>query len=299
VKNRLLVGLAAAVAAALLFSSFPERSLAQGNNNGLPDDLKIGNAGKGKGGKGRGKAKGPSLPTPRMADGHVNFGPAPGQKGDWSGGAGLTLVSNQAPDSIDNVLQNRPSNPTVDQVPFLPWARALYTHRRETLTADDPHVRCKPSAGARLYHTPYGFEIVQVPEMQEVFMMGVGGPHTYRTVYMDGRPHPADLDPTYHGHSIGSWDGDALVVDSIGFNTRFWFSREGLPHTEQLHTIEKFQRPDYDTLLYTITIDDPGAYSAPWTGGWTIPWSATNEMYEFVCQENTRDSRHMYGGDSK
>jgi hypothetical protein len=294
--------MAAAVTAALLFTSFAERSLAQGGAqgkggvNGLPDDFKAGGA---KGGKGKGKAKGPAGPTPRLADGKVNFGPIAGQKGVWSGGAGLTLVSNQAPDSIDNVLQNRPANPRADQVPFLPWAKSLYEHRRETLTADDPHVRCKSSAGARLYHTPYGFEIIQVPEMQQVFMMGVGGPHTYRTIYMDGRPHPADLDPSYHGHSIGSWDGDTLVVDSIGFNTRMWFSREGLPHTEQLQTIEKFQRPDHNTLLYTITVDDPGAYTAPWTGGWTIPWSATGEMYEFICQENTRDSKHMFGGDSK
>ena len=300
-KNRLLVGVVA-VAAALLLSSFPERSLAQGGagkgngTNGLPDDLKIGGqAVKGKGGgKGKG-AKGPSRPTPRLADGHVNFGPIAGEKGVWNGGAGLTLVTN-GPNAIDNTTDRRVS---LDQVPWQPWSKELFLHRRQTLTADDPHVRCKPSGGARLYHTPYGFEIIQVPEMQKVFMSGVGGPHTYRQVYMDGRPHPADFDPAYEGHSIGRWEGDALIVDSVGFNTRFWLSRDGEPHTEQLHTIEKFERPDYNTLLYTLTVDDPGAYTAPWSSGWTINWNANGEMYEFICQENTRDSKHMYGNDSK
>lgn len=299
-KKRLMLVVAATVTAALLFTSFPERLLAQGGEkgvNGLPDDLKLpGVAAKGKGGRGgKGKAKGPARPAPRLPDGHVSFGPYPGEKGVWQGGAGLTLVTN-GPNAIDNSLDRRPS---VDEVPFLPWAKELFLHRRRTLTADDPHVRCKPSGAARLYHTPYGFEIIQVPELQRVFMSGVGGPHTWRVVYMDGRPHPADLDPTYHGHSIGYWEGDALVVDTVGFNTRFWLSRDGEPHTEQLHTIERFERPDYNTLIYTLTIDDPGAYTQPWSSSWTINWGPNAEMYEFICQENNRDARHMLGDRSR
>ena len=75
------------------------------------------------------------------------------------------------------------------------------------------------------------------------------------------------------------------------------FTREGLPHTEQLHLTEKFTRPEYDTLRYEVTVDDPGAYTKPWSGGWAIPWSNTSdEMYEYMCQENNRDVKHMYGG---
>jgi hypothetical protein len=293
--RKLMLGVAAAAAAVVLLAAFP--SAAQ-DNNGLPDNFKAGGKG---GGKGKGKAKGPARPTPHLPDGTVNFGPAPGEKGVWQGSAGATLTRNpnagRGGGFAGNANSLAPVNPTVDEIPFLPWARALYDYRRETLTADDPHVRCKSSGGARLYHTPYGFEIIQVPEMQQIFIAGVGGPHTYRTVYMDGRPHPADLDPTYHGHSIGRWEGETLVIDSIGFNTRFWIARDGHPHTEQLHTIERLSRPEYDTLVYEITVDDPGAYSRPWTAGWAIPWSSTAEMYEYICQENNRDSRHMFGGD--
>jgi hypothetical protein len=296
VRKEILTGLAAIAAAVLLFSS-PEPSMAQ--------DAPA-KAGPGKGGKG-GKAKAPSRPTPRNADGRIILGPPPGEKGVWQGNAGAVLVrnlrpaANTPPPPPTNVMAVPPVNPTIDEIPFQPWARALLDFRQESLTADDPHVRCKSSGGARLYHTPYGFEIIEVPEMQQILMAGVGGPHTYRVIYMDGRPHPplAEIDPGYHGHSIGRWEGkDKLVVDTVGFNLRFWFAREGYPHTEQLHTIETFERPTLETLVYRITVDDPGAYTAQWTAGWSIPWSATNEMYEYICQENNRDSRHMFGGDS-
>jgi hypothetical protein len=248
-------------------------------------------------GKGKGKARPPSRPTPHWPDGRVNFGPLPGEKGVWAGNAGSTLATNDRRGGIDNNRINLPTNLKVSDVPFQPWARALYDYRQAKLTADDPHVRCKGSGGPRLYHTPYGFEIIDMPEMQQVFVVGVGGPHTWRVFYMDGRQHPKDLDPSYYGNSIGHWEGETLVVDTVGYNERFWFVREGLPHTEQLHLIEKFSRPEYDTLRYEVTIDDPGAYTKPWTGGWAIPWNPSDEVYEYMCQENNRDVKHMYGGE--
>ena len=268
-----------ALAAAVMFCILPGPSFAQ-------------NQGKG---KGKAKAKEPSRPTPHWPDGHVNLGPLPGEKGDWAGSAGTSLASNQR--GIDNPGLNLPTNLKIADVPFLPWARTVYDHRQETLTADDPHVRCKASGGPRLYTTPYGFEMVEVPEMQRIFVMGVGGPHTWRVIFLDGRPHPTDLDPSFYGHSVGHWEGDSLVVDTVGFNEKFWLSREGVPHTEKLHLTERFTRTDYNDLKYEATIDDPGAYSAPWTGGWNIPWNPNGEMYEFVCQDNNRDVRHMYGGE--
>jgi hypothetical protein len=114
---------------------------------------------------------------------------------------------------------------------------------------------------------------------------------------MDGREHPKDLDPSFFGHSVGHWEGDSLVVDSVVFNERFWLTREGMPHTTALHLTERFTRTDYDTLKYEATIDDPGAYTRPWTGGWNIRWQAGEEMYEYVCQDNNRDAKHMYGGE--
>jgi hypothetical protein len=277
----------AAAAALSLFVWFVAPSPAQDlTNQGVPQGK----------GKGKGKQRPPSRPTPHHADGRVNFGPLPGEKGVWNGTAGATFATNVGR-GLDNNLVNLPTNLKIPDVPFQPWARALYDHRQATLTADDPHVRCKSSGGPRLYHTPYGFEIVDIPEMKQIFVMGVGGPHTYRTIYMDGRRHPEHLNPTYHGYSIGHWEGETLVVDTVGYNERFWLSREGLPHTERLHLTERFTRPEYDTLRYEATIDDPGAYTKPWSGGWAIPWNPNDEMYEYVCQENNRDGRHMFGGE--
>jgi len=103
--------------------------------------------------------------------------------------------------------------------------------------------------------------------------------------------------PSYFGHSVGHWDGETLVVDTVGFNERFWLTREGIPHTEYLHLTERFTRVDFDDLKYEATIDDRGAYTKPWSGGWMIRWSPGEEMYEYMCQENNRDVRHMYGGE--
>ena len=249
-------------------------------------------------GRGRGRgARPPSKPTPHWPDGRVNLGPAPGEKGLWSGMAGTTLATNARGIDSFGVGLNLPTNLKVADVPFQPWARALYDVRQERLTADDPHVRCKPSGGARLFHTPYGFELIDEPDLKRIYMIEVGGPHTWREIYLDGRAHPKDLEPSYLGHSVGHWEGETLIVDTVGFNERFWISREGLPHTAALHITERFTRVDYDDLRYEITIDDPGAYTKPWSGGFNIRWSPDEELYEYMCQENNRDVRHMYGGE--
>ncbi len=194
---------------------------------------------------------------------------------------------------------NLPTNLKISEVPFQPWARAIYEYRQSSTTKDDPHVRCKPSGGPRMFHTPYGMEFLDQPDLKRVYIVGVGGPHTWRVIYMDGREHPKDLDPSFSGHSVGRWDGDSLVVDTVGFNEKFWLTREGIPSTEFLHLTERFTRTDYDTLKYEATVDDPGAYTAPWTGGWYIRWQPDHEMYEYVGQDNNRDVRHMYGGPKK
>jgi len=103
-------------------------------------------------------------------------------------------------------------------------------------------VRCKPSGGPRAYHTPYGMEFMDQPEAQRMYVLGGGGPHTWRMIYMDGRAHPANPDPSYFGHSVGHSEGDSLVVDTVGFNEKFWLTREGIPHTSQLHLTERFTR---------------------------------------------------------
>ena len=238
----------------------------------------------------------PARPTPHYADGRVNLGPLPGEKGVWEGNAGSTLATNMGR-GIDNPRMNLPTNMKISEVPFQPWARALYDYRQATTTKDDPHTKCLPSGGSRLFHTPYGFEFVDIPEQKRIYMIEVGGPHTWRIIHMDGAPHPKNLDPSFFGHSTGRWDGDSLVVDTVGFNERFWLTREGIPHTEFLHLTERFTRTDYNTLKYEATVDDPGAYTKPWTGGWLIRWQPDDEMYEYLCQDNNKDPKHMLGGE--
>ena len=284
--------LGCALCASMAAGVFVAPALAQ-LQDGTPGNLNTGRLSAGRGG--RGKNRPPSGPTPHLPDGRVNLGPIPGEKGVWEGNAGATLATNR-PGGLDNPSMYLPTNLKISEVPFLPWARAVYEYRQTSTTKDDPHVKCKPSGGPRMFHTPYGFEFLDMQEEKRIYIVGVGGPHTWRVIYMDGRSHPKDLDPTFAGHSVGHFEGDSLVVDTVGFNEKFWLTREGIPLTERLHLIERFTRTDHDDLKYEATIDDPGAYSATWTGGWWIRWQPDAELYEYVCQDNNRDVKHMYGG---
>ncbi len=243
----------------------------------------------------RGAPAAPSRPTPRWPDGKLNLGAPPGETGLWAP-AGIVQVSVN-PNSVNRAgaTTHLPNNIKVEDVPFQPWARALHAAREAATESDEPHTRCKISGGARQFITPYGVEILDMPELQRVFIFDIGGPHTVRIIYTDGRPHPKDLEPSYYGHSIGHWEQDALVVDTVGFNERFWIDREGEPHTGKLHLIEKFSRPNFDTLQYEITIDDPGAYTATWTGGFLLRWSRGTELFEYICQDNNRSPEAMTG----
>jgi hypothetical protein len=244
-------------------------------------------------------------PVPRMPDGKVNLGSPPGQLGVWvpPNAGDERLVDLDDPNVPDpfaietNPLQRTPrfeagatvvaqfkGKITVSQVPFQPWARALYAeHQRNQW---EPHTRCKPSGGPRALLTPYGAEFMQKPELGRLYIIDIGGPHSMREIYLDNRPHPKDLAPSYMGHSVGRWEQDTLVVDTVGFNERFWFDRHGLPHTEKLHLTERFTRPDFNTLIYELTVDDPGAYTATWTTGLILRWDTTRELFEYVCQDN-------------
>src|SRR5688500_7389444 len=103
---------------------------------------------------------------------------------------------------------------------------------------------------------------------------------------MDGRSQPKNLLPSSYGHSTGKWEGDTLVVESVGFSENFWIDRTGLPHTEKLHTVERFTRTDFNTIKYEVLIDDPSVYTKPWTGGFDFRWSADTEVFESISQDN-------------
>jgi hypothetical protein len=231
-------------------------------------------------------------PTPRWPDGRVNLGTVPGEKGHW--------IRTRRELVIDaNTTNTLPTDLKVEDIPFQPWAKALFEYRRTKDDRDSPHARCKPDAGPREIGTAYGFEMVEFPETQRVLIFDIGGPQTYRTIHMDGRSHPSrrDLTPSYLGHSVGRWEGDTLVVDTVGFNERNWIDAEGLMHTDQYHQIERFTRTDFNTLRYQVTVDDPGAYTSKWTAGFLLRWTAGAELFEYICQANNMNPDMTIGDD--
>jgi hypothetical protein len=225
--------------------------------------------------------------TPRYADGTVRFDRVPGEKGGYWGKASVNSMFEEGvhvPMDGRGLLANIGDAAKV--APFKPWALALYRYRQSNDLKDDPTHFCIPPAGPRHLQVPGGFRIIQDRNYKRVYILFGGGNRNWRLIFMDGRkpPNPAEVTGTYYGHSVGHWEGDTLVVDSTGFNSRFWFSNGGLPHTEALHLTERFSRPNFDTLRYRVTVDDPLTYTRPWTAEWTVGWVEGKEIKQHFCE---------------
>ena len=240
-------------------------------NGGIVDAPPAGQRG------GRGAPARPAGPAPRGPNGRALLSQPPGQPGLWIGG--ITNLTN--------------ADGTPIKMPYQPWAEGVAQDRRQNQF--EPHTRCKPSGGPRQFLTPYGVEFVELPDLQRMFIFDVGGPHTFRIIYMDGRPHPKDWVPDYYGHNVGHWEGDTLVIDSVGYNEKFWMDRGTHPHTEKMHMIERITRTDMNTMKYEVTVDDPGAYTAPWTGQFSLRYVQGDELFEYVCQDNNYAPELMQG----
>jgi hypothetical protein len=230
--------------------------------------------------------------APRWPDGRVRLGPPAGRKGYWGGASVKTLVENSTaiPMRDEGLLVNLSDADRV--APFQPWSKAVYLHRQRTLLADDPAARCLPPGGPRGFHTANGFQFVEQPELGRILVLFGGGNRNWRVINTDGRPAAlaAEAVPSYYGTSVGRWEKDTLIVDSVGFNERFWITSGGLPHTEALHLTERFSRPDLNTLRYDVTIDDPRTYTRSWRAGWTVQWVPDRDIEEFFCEENAEST---------
>lgn len=174
------------------------------------------------------------------------------------------------------------------EVPFLPWAKAKFLENRAR-RENDPDLKCLPSGIPRITLSGHPFEIVQMPG--RIVFVYEGGSHVWRNVWMDGRPHPKDPNPDWLGDAIGHWEGDTLVVDSVGFNDRSWLDDAGHPHTEQLHVIEKYTRTGPLAMKYEAIIDDPGAYTQGWTISASIPFRSGERLLEYLCVDGQPDPR--------
>jgi hypothetical protein len=181
---------------------------------------------------------------------------------------------------------------TADPPDMTPWGKEKYmsykpsngprTHSlKET---DDPVLKqCLPPGTPRIYLQPFPFQFVQGPK--QIFMI-FEYDHTVRQIFMDGRAHPDDILPTYMGHSIGKWDGDTLVVDTVGFNEKTWLDRDGHPHSDQLHVTERFHRVDRDTMTIGIKMEDPKALAKPWETELNFQLRPDWDVMELVCTDN-------------
>src|ERR1700683_2686035 len=213
-------------------------------------------------------ARAPAQPAPHLADGRVDF------SGVWRP-ADIFLI-----EDISLGLKKG------DTITLTPAAEEIM---KRHLSKDAPETNGLPTGVPR--QAPYPWKIVESPPY--IYFLFEGNIHSYRQIFMDGRKHPGDPNPTWYGASIGHWEKDTLVIDTVGFNDIFWFDFVGHPHTEQLHTVERYTRTALGTMTEEVTIDDPGAYRHPFTIVSSHRLLPGDELMEYICQENNRDVRHI------
>jgi hypothetical protein len=254
------VAAVAALAALIPLNSSAQSEQKQGQNKG-----KFGPVGpEGQKGKSKGPAA-PSGPTPRMPDGKTDF------QGVWTPGG---------------TFGNMGGLPSLQ-----PWADALYKERRANLSKDDPEGHCLPAGVPRI--SPFPYKIVQTPTL--LVILDEGNIHSYRQVALD-RGHAPDPGPLWMGDSVGRWEGnDTLVVDTVGFNDKTWLNGQGVPHSEELHVIERFGRPDLGHLQIDITLEDPKAFTKPHSFQRIHTLMPNTDVLEYVCNEFNIDAEHLVG----
>ena len=220
--------------------------------------------------------------SPSKASGANAGGSAPDLSGVW-----MTTPPRRLGGPTDSLLDppDKRKTDSATVVPFLPGEEAKYKSANE---ADSPTAHCLPPAVPGLMLAPvYPMAILQTPGRVVVvheFM------NTVRWIYTDGQGHPKDLDPTWLGNSIGKWEGDTLVVDTIGFNDKSWLDGRGMTHSEELHTVERFHRRGA-VLEYSVTIEDPKTFSKPWTVHMDYDSKPDWKIAEYWCAENNKDTK--------
>jgi hypothetical protein len=174
-------------------------------------------------------------------------------------------------------------------LPYQPWLAALVQERTANLAIDDPHIRCLPDLFLRAYGLPHYLKFVQTPGLLVMLNENNG---IYRQVFTDGRPLPNDPDPSWQGYSSATWSGDTLVIDTIGFRDDLWIDWDGSVITEAAKVREQIQRLDFGHLEIEVTVDDPKAYTRPWTVTLRQQFAPDTELIDEICAENEKFSKH-------
>jgi hypothetical protein len=177
-------------------------------------------------------------------------------------------------------------------LPYQPWAAALVKERSAQLGRDDPVAWCRPAGALRLLTFPPPRKLLQLPGVVVILSER---DVTFRQIFTDGRPLPKDPEPSWNGYSIGKWEGDTLVVETIGLRDGIWLDRNGSPMTDAARITEKFRRVNYGRLEIEVTVDDAKAYTKPWTVTLNQNFLPDTELLEYRCNDNEKDATHLVG----
>lgn len=238
-----------------------------------------------------------SAPAPRLPDGKPDFSgiwhasnpnrctPGTGQFVECGAEIGGSPLGG-------NLGRNLPGG----QLPYQPWAAKLTQERRADDSRDDPHVRCLPDNPPRAWTLPHLTKVIHSPKhlalLYEVNAM-------YRQIFVDGRPFPQDMNPTWNGYSVGRWEGDTLVVETRGFRDGLWIDTGGSPMSDAATMIERFRRPNYGTLEIELTINDPKTYTRPFTVNLVQNIELDTELVDEFCLENEKSYQRMQNSRGK
>jgi hypothetical protein len=210
-----------------------------------------------------------TAPAPRAADGH------PDLSGMWE-----HLNARTTAHYLDNI-----------DIPWRPWAKALFDQNTADNQKENPESKCLPRGVPKAD----AFDLHKIAQTPELIVILYEYNTMYRQIHTDGRKLPVDPNPTWMGYSAGHWEGDTLVVESNGFNGKAWLSGRGYPTSDGMRLVERMRRRDFGHMDITLTIDDPKAYTKPWTAELHPELIPDTELMEFFCTENERDLKHLVG----
>ncbi len=244
----------------------------------------------------------PAQDVPKLPDGSPNYAaPAPKTAQGKPDFSGVWAPSREAvfnsPEGRG--VPRRPSGPFWDLnsvvpggLPYQPWAKELRDKRWTDFGKDNPDVGCYPLGILQDLAHMFPRRVVQSPKYLAILMERN---MSFRQIFIDGRPLPEDPNPAWNGYSTARWEGDALVVESNGFRDGLWADYFGSPLTDQARITERFRRPNFGSMEVDVTVNDPKAYTKPWTV--KLTWELVNgtELMEYVCMENEKDTGHMVG----
>ena len=255
----------------------------------------------------------PTPGVPRTADGKPNLSAAaprtadgkPDLSGMWEDDTGKPpgyCIAGECQDASDSPKGTSPLASNVGWVdfgarlpgglPYQPWAAEAVKRRKVDYGKDDPPTHCMPLGTPRMLVDPLYRKFVQTPGLLVILNERDAG---YRQIFTDGRPLPQDPQPSWNGYSTGKWEGDTLVVQTNGLRDGMWLDRNGSPMTDAAKLTERFRRVNYGTMEIEVTVDDPKAYTKPWTVK-VIEFIVLNtELLDSICLENEKDAIHLVG----